>query len=55
MQHVSDQARTPRAPPIAEDESMNVKFFRANGQVHYCGHLSQSEPVSLDTPDLCFH
>jgi opacity protein-like surface antigen len=33
----------------------DVKFFRANGHVHYCGHLSQSEPVSLDTPDLCFH
>ena len=33
----------------------DVKLYRANGQVHYCGNLSESEPVSIDAPDLCFH
>lgn len=31
-----------------------VKLFRNNGQVHYCGNLSQSQGVKVNTPDLCF-
>ena len=31
----------------------DVKLIRANGNKHYCGNLSQSEPVDIDTPDLC--
>ena len=33
----------------------DVKLYRSNGQVHYCGNLSESEPVSIEAPDLCFH
>lgn len=33
----------------------DVKLYRANGQVHYCGNLSWSEPVSIEAPDLCYH
>jgi hypothetical protein len=32
----------------------DVKLYRANGQVHYCGNLARSEAVSINTPDLCF-
>jgi hypothetical protein len=31
----------------------DVKLCRANGQVHYCGHLAERQPVTLDAPDLC--
>ena len=32
----------------------DVKLYRANGQVHYCGHLAQSQSVTLDAPDICW-
>lgn len=32
----------------------DVKFIRKNGEVHYCGYLSQGQDVRVDTPDLCY-
>ena len=32
----------------------DVKFIRKNGETHYCGNLSQSQDVTVNTPDLCF-
>jgi hypothetical protein len=32
----------------------DVKFIRANGNVHYCGYLAPSQAVKVNTPDLCF-
>ena len=55
---VSIQARTSDLDCTDDSNGPNhwdVKLFRANGQVHYCGNLSESEPVSIDAPDLCFH
>jgi hypothetical protein len=32
----------------------DVKLKRKDGNVHYCGNLSQSQGVSVKFPDLCF-
>lgn len=33
----------------------DVKVVRSIGQVHFCDNLQQSEAITLDAPDLCFH
>lgn len=33
----------------------DVKLVRSIGKVHFCDNLEQSEAVSLNAPDLCFH
>ena len=40
--------------PSGVPNHWDVKLIRANGLTHYCGYLVQSQPVSIDTPDLCF-
>jgi len=32
----------------------DVKLIRSIGSVHYCGNLEESQPVEVDTPELCF-
>src|SRR5262245_6381411 len=32
----------------------DVKLYRQNGNVHYCSYMSESQPVELDVPDLCY-
>jgi hypothetical protein len=32
----------------------DIKLIRKNGEVHFCGGLAQSQPVRVNTPDLCF-
>jgi hypothetical protein len=32
----------------------DIKLIRSIGSTHYCGHLVQSESVSVEAPDLCF-
>ena len=36
------------------DNDWDVKFYRNNGQVHYCSRLRPGQDVKVDTPDLCF-
>lgn len=39
---------------LGVDNHWDVKLFRNNGNVHYCGRLRQGQDVRVDTPDLCF-
>ena len=32
----------------------DVKLVRQNGSTHYCSRLTQSQGVTIDTPELCF-
>jgi hypothetical protein len=36
------------------DNHWDVKFIRKDGHVHSCSGLGASQPVKINTPDLCF-
>jgi hypothetical protein len=39
---------------LGTENHWDIKLFRKDGNVHYCGHLTAGQDVSVNTPDLCF-
>ena len=39
---------------LGVENHWDIKLFRENGNVHYCGHLTPSQGVTVNNPDLCF-